>query len=964
MSSILCEDERHLMTSFGNVTLSSQVMNHELARLFSSYRPFSLCYELRFQTSLGMFVLFLTALLSWKIFLRNKNNNVENPRNRIRSMSNLTATKALERKRDFLSRVGKSVYGFRQSPLGYIDDWRPIEFPFLIHPLAYSRKKSGRSRDDQVLVDMDELEVYLDYAGSALPMKSQLERIYHSNTKSVLANPHSTGPAASRTLLKVKQAKARVLKHFHAMPGRFASLKLPDSFQVSKMDCHSGYELLFTSGATESFKIVAERFPWQPERNLCIQCNKCRSQQSILLYVLNSHNSVVGMRQEAKRQGGIFHCVSMEVLERMNAADLKGLEAQLAPRISGDPETASAMCNCNQNLHENTHKRNLLVFPSECNFGGYRPVAASIISVARECGWYTMLDIAKAASTGPVNLRELDPDFAALSFYKMFGDPTGLGALLVKRSSAPVLFESDHIRYQGGGSVSIMTPREDFLVVKNESPTALLESLTSGTIHFRGIVNLVHGFDCLEMLGGMEKIHQHAICLATELVRRLRMLRHKNGLEAIQLYGAWDGDHESFDFSRGPTIAFNVIRQDGSIVGYNEVSKLAALHRPPIQIRSGCFCNPGACQHALGLSDQQAIDNFVKTGHVCGDHIDLVEGRPTGAIRVSFGKDSIWEDMDTIVQFLMGNYVSYDVKVAYPVKQSSGVAKVEVGCIYIFPIKSCSAQGVQKWKIELPSGKLKYDREFALVDTTGTALRLQSCPELGLISPRIDPISETMTVSAPGYNDLIVDLSKQLYHGGNNSVQVCGDKCGARLWGDADVSEWFSSVLGIQCWLARFSDASGEREMRSRSGFSNEQPLLLISENAVDTLNAVLIEQGQRPVDSKRFRPNLVVKAFVNRKNDGRMQSQCRHIEDDWKTLTFSDKRLSFKVEGGCPRCTMVDYDPSTGAKGKTLRALASYRRRHNGGIVFGIFLRAINKNAREDQNHFWIEEGDTLLCS
>ena len=140
----------------------------------------------------------------------------------------------------------------------------------------------------------------------------------------------------------------------------------------------------------------------------------------------------------------------------------------------------------------------------------------------------------------------------------------------------------------------------------------------------------------------------------------------------------------------------------------------------------------------------------------------------------------------------------------------------------------------------MTSGKLKYDREFALVDTSGTALRLQTCPKLGLVSPKIDPVANTMAVSAPGRPDLVVSLSDDLYHGGDNAVQVCGNKCGGKVWGDADVSEWFSSFLGIQCWLARYS-SDGERKKQSgsneetaaRVGFSNEQPLLLVSENAM-----------------------------------------------------------------------------------------------------------------------------------
>jgi molybdenum cofactor sulfurtransferase len=176
-----------------------------------------------------------------------------------------------------------------------------------------------------------------------------------------------------------------------------------------------------------------------------------------------------------------------------------------------------------------------------------------------------MIDLAKAASTGPVNLKELDPDFACLSFYKMFGEPTGLGCLFVKRSSVDALMlENDHgtdnqndsnserlRHYFGGGSVDVILPRADFGVRRSE-PT-LLASLKNGTVHFRGIAALRHGFDELDRLGGMVAIKQHTTTLAAELVRRMRALEHENGRPAVAIYGAWDKFVDDKDFP-GPTV--------------------------------------------------------------------------------------------------------------------------------------------------------------------------------------------------------------------------------------------------------------------------------------------------------------------------------------------------------------------------------------------------------------------------
>lgn len=193
--------------------------------------------------------------------------------------------------------------------------------------------------------------------------------------------------------------------------------------------------------------------------------------------------------------------------------------------------------------------------------------------------------------------------------------------------------------------------------------------------------------------------------------------------------------------------------------------------------------------------------------------------------------------------------------------------------------------------------------------------------------PRIDWESETMTVHALGMRDLVINLDADsgIHQDRNEAIKVCGNKCGGRLWGDYEVAEWFSSYLGVQCWLARFQKDKRDphpqhQESTSatsvpRVGFANEQAILLISENAVGLLNDVLVKQNQRPVCSRHFRPNMVVRAI---------DSENGHIEDEWNVLAFRKNGLSFETKGSCARCAMVDFDPYSGKKGKTLRALAN----------------------------------------
>jgi len=722
----------------------------------------------------------------------------------------------LAEKIDFLERAG-GRYGYADCARGFIDGWRPVEFPSLIAPIQlpashhlYKRMRSQgrRNHDCQKFISDDkacnrELEVYLDYAGSALPSRSQLERIMQ--TDQILANPHSRGGglASDRTGSMMQISKECVLRHFGIQN---ESIGLNESDEDAndgdlmgwKDNCR-GYELVFTSGATDSIRIVAERFPWS-----CIKLTAANSRgcyivkdengmttasrsssfelksiqtRSILLYPKNVHTSVIGMREVALQRGCRFHCVSVEellsattdwfrdLLEMYTSYELcddrlcEETKDILLDRVSA----ASLGDNGDNGDEEMTTCKtiwihHLLVLPLECNFGGDRFDWINTITNARKshvskyyhrssdnCDrstmvkichkWQILLDIAKAAATSPVHLHS--SDFAVMSFYKLFGSPTGLGVLLVKKhprrsKTKPrmqiidtdkwvINTEGNNYEQQicggltlernipprhffGGGSVDLVLPEDDYMIPRKEislngDKDIDLGVMVHGTEHFRGIVHLVHGFQELDDVGGMSIIAQHTNCLITELVHRLRKLVHDNGKSVVQLYGQWkcftgEGQHP------GPCVAFNICGSDGSLVGYDEVARLASLIIPPIQLRIGCFCNPGACQTAIPLSNEDVIKNY-SSGHVCGDPRGILNGKPTGAIRASFGKESIWEDMDALVLFIEKVFVSRGEELASASKFDNPHSNIpkKVDSLFVFPIKSCAAMRVYRWPV-------------------------------------------------------------------------------------------------------------------------------------------------------------------------------------------------------------------------------------------------------------------------
>jgi len=881
------------------------------------------------------------------------------------------------RKENFLREAGDD-YGYRNSELGFIDNWRPRELPNLLQPnCSFGSVPCER-------------EVYLDYAGAALPHRQQLQEIMQGNLQNILANPHSTGPAAARTSLAVEQVKKQLLDLWHGHPGKLAALGKGHALanghgEYDVEDFHPGYEVFFTSGTTQALQIVAENFPWQSASTAD------EGASSTLVYPMNSHTSVIGMRGPALAKGAAFECWNM---------------AEIENAIQGDQFVERITRKRNQTLSDNQNSifPNLLVFPAECNFSGEKVSVESLVAQLHKSDraahgdrktWWTMVDLAKAACTSPLHLRRLDMDFACVSFYKIFGEPTGLGCLLVKRSALPILSGPGALTtevspkasclppvpsYFGGGSVDVVLPRQDYVVRRGAMDSESSSTpLTHGTIHFRGIVALEAGLKLINRMGGMGTIERHVRGLSLELVRRLEGLVHSNGTKAIEVYGPRSPE-------AGPIVAFNVLRSDGSYVGYNEVAKLASLNRNPIQLRMGCFCNPGACQIALNKSDNEIVYNYATVGHVCGDDNDIVDGKPTGAIRVSIGKDSIWEDVDSLLLFLDQAFVDSDAGAVEREDAWDGVPRqVILTELFVYPIKSCRAQRVARWPLERETLRPMLDREFALVDAFGTAMRLQRYPRMAFISPEINLERRTMTVSAPGQEPLIILLDecpgvKGVAYG-EGIVKVCGNRCGGVLWGDPAVSKWFSDYLGVQCWLARHSAQSSayqaptsipgarDESVASRGNkrdssiaFANEQPLLLISEHAVEVLNGILSQQGQQSVSSRHFRPNLVVR-FAGSHMPYRPDQQ--HAEDGWTSLRVLDdaqnQKMEFEVVGQCARCSMVDVDPSSGTQGQALRALAGYRR-SNGQITFGIFLKHTDNDGLSS-SALWLEEGAVLLC-
>ena len=108
------------------------------------------------------------------------------------------------------------------------------------------------------------------------------------------------------------------------------------------------------------------------------------------------------------------------------------------------------------------------------------------------------------------------------------------------------------------------------------------------------------------------------------------------------------------------------------------MDKLASLQE--IHLRTGCFCNTGACQQYLHLTNEQIKSNL-SAGHVCGDDVDLIDGQPTGSVRISFGYMSDFEDAQRFLRFVQETFLEKCSTCPDEERSSlSGQVKIEEMC--------------------------------------------------------------------------------------------------------------------------------------------------------------------------------------------------------------------------------------------------------------------------------------------
>ncbi len=420
--------------------------------------------------------------------------------------------------------------------------------------------------------------VYLDYTGGGLYADSQVRAHTDLLLGNVFGNPHSTNPTSLAMTHLVERARKAVLEFFNASPDE--------------------YVIVFTQNASGALKLVGEAYPFCPGGNY--------------LLTFDNHNSVNGIREFARAKGATV--TYAPVLPPDLRIDEQKLEMFLKQADPGE---------CN-----------LLAYPAQSNFSGVQH-SLEWIARAQSLGWDVLLDAAAFVPTNRLDLQKYHPDFVTLSFYKMFGYPTGIGGLIARKDKLAKLRRP----WFAGGTITVASVQGDkYYLVEGA------EAFEDGTINYLGLPAIEIGLRHIANVG-LDTIHTRVSCLTGWLLDELTALRHSNGTPIIRIYGPVNTEN------RGGTLTMNFYDANGHFIDHRLIE--ARANDANISLRTGCFCNPGGGELALGISADELQSCFirVKDRLTIDEFRRCIDDKSTGAVRVSVGLATTFADVYRFVEF-------------------------------------------------------------------------------------------------------------------------------------------------------------------------------------------------------------------------------------------------------------------------------------------------------------------------
>jgi molybdenum cofactor sulfurtransferase len=282
---------------------------------------------------------------------------------------------------------------------------------------------------------------------------------------------------------------------------------------------------------------------------------------------------------------------------------------------------------------------NLFAYPAQSNFSSVQH-PLEWIELAQKHGWDVLVDAAAFAPTNKLDLARFKPDFVPLSFYKIFGYPTGLGALLARKDKLHKL----HRPWFAGGTITVASVQGDkYYLAEGHA------AFEDGTVDYLNIPAIEIGLQHIENIG-IEIIHERVHCLTGWLLDNLSTMKHSTGIPLARIYGPTTIE------KRGGAITVNFFDKNGNAIDHRAIEREA--NKVNISLRTGCFCNPGAGEIALGISSMELAACFTQPTHeqrlTLDDFRLCIDGKSSGAVRISIGMVTNFEDVQALLKFAEG----------------------------------------------------------------------------------------------------------------------------------------------------------------------------------------------------------------------------------------------------------------------------------------------------------------------
>ncbi|KAI0919126.1 hypothetical protein AcV5_002121 [Taiwanofungus camphoratus] len=427
-------------------------------------------------------------------------------------------------------------------------------------------------------------ETYVDYMGGSLYPESLIRVHTGFLHRNILGNTHSVSNSSKLSAACASEARQAVLSFFRAPPG---------------------YTVVFTANATGALKLVGESFPFAKE--------------SAFVLGADSHNSVHGIRQFALQRGAHVCYIESTSHGGLEVSDAKMILMRNRPKNKGSMPSLFALTG-QSNI---SNSKNPL----------------SLIKYAASQGYYTLLDAAALAPTSVFSLTETPVDAMAISFYKMFGFPTGVGALVVKEEFLARLERP----WFAGGTVDVVQAPGTIVTMTSE----LHERFEDGTINYLNLPAITDGLRFLSAY--LPFLPLRLSTLMHYLISSLSNLQHDTtGTPVVRILSRIPTRYlravgEQSD--TGSVVSLIFIFPSGEMIPNSFVEYAASSQN--ISLRTGCMCNPGGAASILGLRSAMAALPPDATLPAFEQHM----GHELGVVRISLGLASDFRDVWRVVQF-------------------------------------------------------------------------------------------------------------------------------------------------------------------------------------------------------------------------------------------------------------------------------------------------------------------------